>query len=309
MPGTILVTGASGLLGCNFVLTALRGNQKVIALFHSYPLSFPGVRTIKIDLQDDTAVRELIMDIRPDWIVHCAALTQVDWCETHRHETWKVNVDVPRHIAATAREVGADLIYISSDSIFDGKTGCYGEESEPGPLNVYAESKLAGELAVLEELDRSLVIRTNIYGWNVQEKMSLAEWMLHCLEAGQTLTGFYDIAFTPILVNDLSEIILDMMKLKLKGIFHVAGSQACSKFEFAMLLAGQFGLDRNRIQPFAAADSTELLAVRPKNTSLRTDKICTALGRLMPDINSGLKRFQEWRASGPLSQLRTKRGK
>ena len=260
-----------------------------------HPLEFPGGTAVHIDLRNGPLVEKLIREYHPDWIVHCAALTNVDWCETHRDETWKLNVEATRQIASIARDFGVGLVYISSDSIFDGRSGGYAEESLPAPLNVYAESKLAGEKAVLDELDCSLIVRTNIYGWNAIHKESLAEWILHRLEAGQSVPGFQDILFTPILVSDVSEIILDMMKLELKGVYHVAGSQVCSKYEFAVQLAATFGLNRELIQPAIAADSKELIAMRPGNTSLRTDKITAALGRGMPDIEAGLTRFKALR--------------
>ncbi len=304
MSDTILITGASGLLGYNFVLTARQRCRRIVALYYSYPLEIPGIQSLKLDLRDSAIVGKLIREYQPSWIVHCAALTNVDWCETHRDETWQVNVEVARHLAVAAREAGSSLVYISSDSLFDGQTGQYSEESLPSPLNVYAESKLAGERAVQAELDDSLIVRTNIYGWNAQDKLSLAEWMLRRLETGQLLPGFYDIAFTPILVNDLSDIILDMMELKLKGIYHVAGSQTCSKYEFALRIAEVFGLNNGLIRPVAAADSADLKASRPKNTSLRTDKISAALSRMMPDVESGLQRFKALRDGVIVKQLK-----
>jgi dTDP-4-dehydrorhamnose reductase len=290
-----LVTGASGLLGSNFALIANKRSEKIIALYHTHPFEFPGGTAIKIDLRNGPFVRELVREYHPDWIVHCAALTNVDWCEMQRYATWKMNVEVTRQIASLAREIGAGLVYISTDSIFDGKSGWYSEESTPAPLNVYAESKLAGEKAVLNELDCSLIVRTNIYGWNAKTKESLAEWILRRLESGQSVPGFFDILFTPIFVGDLSEIILDMMKLGLKGVYHVAGSQVCSKYEFAVQMAATFGLNRELVQPATVVDAMELRAKRPGNTSLRSDKISVALGSGMPDIEAGLLRFKAMR--------------
>jgi dTDP-4-dehydrorhamnose reductase len=307
MPDTILVTGASGLLGANFVLTAKKRCGNIVALCYPYLLNFPGVKAIEVDLTNSKIARELIRDCQPDWIVHCAALTNVDWCETHRDQTWVGNVEMTRYLATVARDVNAGLVYISTDSVFDGKIGGYSEESPPAPLNVYAESKLAGEKAVRKELDHSLIVRTNIYGWNAQDKMSLAEWMLDRLEAGQTLPGFYDIVFTPILVNHLSEVVLDMIELKLRGIYHVAGSQSCSKYEFALQLAGVFGLNKDLIQSVTGANSVDLKALRPRNTSLRTNKIKEALSRPMPDVEAGLQHFKALRDSGFVRQLKALR--
>jgi len=305
---TVLVTGASGLLGSNFVLTSKGRCKNVIALCYPRLLDFPDLKTVLTDLADTEKVKALIQEFQPDWIVHCAALTNVDWCETHRQETWNVNVEMTRTLASAAREVNAGFVYISSDSVFNGQVGHYSEESEPSPLNVYAESKLAGELATKESVDNSLIVRTNIYGWNAEQKMSLAEWMLDKLETNQPVPGFYDIIFTPILVNDLSEIILDMLELGLKGIYHVAGSQPCSKYEFALQLAGVFDFDKELIKPIASVDSNALKTIRPRNTSLQTNKVSDVLCRKMPDVKSGLDQFKTLRDSGYFRRLKAMRG-
>jgi dTDP-4-dehydrorhamnose reductase len=307
MSDVILVTGASGLLGANFVLTAREQRENVVALCYPQLLSFLGVRAVRADLTDDGVARELLRDFRPGWIIHCAALTDVDWCESHRDETWRVNVTMTRNLAIVARNTGAGFVYISTDSVFDGKTGGYSEDSEPAPLNVYSESKLAGERAVREELRDHIIVRTNLYGWNAEEKMSLAEWVLNKLTIGQSVNGFHDVIFAPILVNDLSETILDMIGLGLRGTYHVAGSQECSKYEFALQLADVFGLDKQLIQPVSIASST-LSAPRPRSTWLKTHKVTQALNKPMPDVKSGLQHFKLLRDSGFVAQLKALRG-
>jgi len=298
----ILVTGASGLLGANFITTAQQRQQSLVAVFHQHDFHLPGIECVSADLTDLNTI-ELVQSFQPAWIVHCAALTNVDWCQLHPEETWRVNVEMSRNLAIAARRAGAKMIYVSTDSVFDGRVGNYDEADLPKPLNVYAESKLAGEKAVLEELQRSLIVRTNIYGWNMQGKASLAEWVLQRLEAGQPVPGFRDVVFTPILVNELSEIILDMMERQLTGVHHVAGSQPCSKYEFALHLASAFGLDSQLVRSESVDDST-LLAPRPKKTSLQTTKVSGVLGRKMPDVQSGLKRFKLLRDSGFATQLK-----
>jgi dTDP-4-dehydrorhamnose reductase len=299
----ILVTGASGLLGANFISTALQRGKTLVAVSHEHPLQLLGIEHVSANLVDRCKVNELVQSIQPAWIVHCAALTNVDWCQCHPKETWGVNVEISKHLATAARSIGARMVYVSTDSVFDGRVGNYNEADLPKPLNVYGESKLAGEKAVLEELQQSLIVRTNIYGWNAQDKASLAEWMFDRLEGGQCVPGFRDVIFTPILVNDLSEIILDMMEHRLRGVHHVAGSQPCSKYEFALQLASAFGLERELVQPQSLADSN-LLAPRPKRTSLQTTKVSGALGRKMPDVQSGLQRFKALRDSGFVRKLK-----
>ena len=292
----ILVTGASGLLGSNFVRAARNSNRSVMGTYYRHPFQLHGIELIQADLTNRAEVRKLFECYRPDWVVHCAALTNVDWCERHPDETRFVNVEMPRFLAAESKKSDAPFVYISTDSVFDGNRGNYSEENSPAPVNVYGKTKLAGETSVLHEYEHSLVVRTNIYGWNIQEKESLSEWILNRLESGRHVPGFYDVVFTPILVNDLSEIVLKMMDRKLSGLYHVAGAQALSKHEFALEIAEIFGLEKNLVQRGSIADA-KLNAWRPKNTSLNTSKIRMVLGTELPNVKQGLERFRALRKS------------
>lgn len=301
------MTGAGGLLGANFVVAAQQRQESLVAVYHQHVFHIPGVDSVQADLTNSVLANELVQLFRPKWIVHCAALTNVDCCEERPEEAWQVNVEMSRNLATAAQQLGAGIVYMSTDSVFDGKAGNYSESDIPMPLNVYAKSKLAGEQAVQSEVKHSLLIRTNIYGWNAREKLSLAEWILDQLETGRFIAGFYDVVFTPILVNDVSEIILDMMEGQLSGLYHVAASGACSKYEFAVQLADVFGQDEKLVRPASIADSA-LPAPRPRNTSLRTDKVSKALGRPMPDVKSGLRRLKALRDSGFVRQLKATKG-
>lgn len=292
----ILVTGASGLLGANFVSVARKHNRHLVALTHRHALPDSDVRSVTVDLTNQEKVTKLIQDLRPTWIVHCAALTNVDLCEEQPDTASLVNTTASGNLAREAKLMNAGFVYISTDSVFNGEKGQYSEHDHPNPLNVYGQSKLAGEMAVIQEHEESLVIRTNIYGWNVQKKLSLAEWMLTKLEADQPLPAFEDVVFSPILVNDLSEILISMMDRRLKGVYHVAGSESCSKHQFALAIADVFGLDRGVIQPTSIAKAG-LKAPRPRNTSLSIVKASEALNKPMPDLLSGLERFKALRGS------------
>ncbi|MCG2728030.1 MAG: sugar nucleotide-binding protein [Candidatus Methanoperedenaceae archaeon] len=170
---------------------------------------------------------------------------------------------------------------------------------------MYAKSKLAGEDAVRSEIEDSLIVHTNIYGWNMQQgKQSLAEWILKRFENGEAVPGFHDVTFTPILVNDLSDVILDMIGVGLKGLYHVAGSEPCSKYDFALRLAEIFGF-QNALVRLASIEDSLLKAPRPKNTSLKTEKVSQELGRMMPDLNSGIRHFNRLLVSGFAARLKT----
>jgi dTDP-4-dehydrorhamnose reductase len=301
---TLVVTGAAGLLGANLLLTARRLGYQVIGITRRETLRIPGIAVVPADLTDLSTACDLVASLRPDAIIHCAAATNVDWCEGHAHETEKINVQTSAYLAGTARKLNAQFLYVSTDSVFDGKRGFYREADTPAPVNCYATSKWLGEQAVNRAHSAALIVRVNIYGWNAQKKQSLAEWVLDRLRAEEMVPGFMDVFFTPILVNDLSEAMLAMLKRSLTGTYHVVGSERVSKYEFARAIAAMFGFDPERILPSHLAEA-RLRAQRPADVSLNTEKISGALGSPMPDVAAGLKRFRTLEENGYVAEMKT----
>lgn len=300
----LVITGASGLLGANLVLEAQDRDLAVVAVSHRTRIGAREVRNLQFDLADPDVPWSDLRDFAPEWIIHCAAATNVDWCEDHPAEARRLNAETTRQLARFARSCGAKLLYVSTDSVFDGTRGDYDETDGEAPVNTYSQTKLAGEIAIREELPEGwLIVRTNFYGWNMQSKESLAEWVLNRLESGEIVTGFTDVIFTPIGVTELSKAILDLTRQEASGLYHVAGSEAASKYDFAQRLAEVFGLDTRSVRP-GSVRSSHLRAMRPLNTSLRTSKVARALGRPMPGVTAGLERFKELRRSGHVQRLK-----
>ncbi len=303
----ILVTGASGLLGASMVLCARQQKREVVGLFHKHALRLPGAAMLGVDLTNQEETQALVARLNPASIIHCAAATNVDWCEDHPSEADRINTQASSSLAQIAQNLGSTFVYVSTDAVFDGKKGTYSEMDEPAPINVYGRSKLNGEEEVRRWHPSALVVRVNIYGWNAQNKLSLAEWILRGLDGGQQVLGFTDIHFSPMLVNDLAEVLLAMLDSGLTGVYHVVGSERISKYEFAKRVAALFGFDPLQVVP---ANSTEvgLRAARPADISLDTAKVAAALARSMPDVASGLARFHRLHKSGYPQKLKTYAG-
>ena len=290
----ILITGASGLLGATLAAEYKSMRLPVMALH--------GVADG--DLTDPQVVEAIFAKHRPAAVIHCAALTDVDYCESHAPAAWLTNVEATRHLATCAAAIRALFAYISTDSVFDGTRGDWTESDSPAPCNVYARSKREGENAARKEHPTALILRTNIFGWHVypqsRRKASLAEWILERLEAGLEVPGFTDVIFSPILANHLAAPILELLRDGQSGLFHVAGSWSGSKYEFAARLAEAFGFDRNEILPARLAGA-KLKAPRPMNTSLDIRKVCRTLSAQMPGLDDGLRRFRALRSSKELA--------
>jgi dTDP-4-dehydrorhamnose reductase len=300
----VLVTGSAGLLGANLVMVLRNRDRRVAGLYRGARFAPPQVETTRVDLSDFEALASVAARLEPSWIVHCAAATNVDWCETHQDEAFRDNVTATSNVARIARIYGANMVYISTDAVYGDGPNAHTETEEPRPHNVYARTKLEGEEVALKELEGVLVLRTTLYGWNAQNKTSLAEWVLRQLSAGKTIPGFVDVIFNPLLANDLAEVIVTLIDRGCSGIYNVAGSESCSKYEFAARLARVFGLDPGRVQQ-ASIKNANMAAVRACNSTLDTSKVSAETGSPTPAIEAGLLRFKVLDDSGFVTELKS----
>lgn len=285
----ILVTGASGLLGLNLALEAM-GSHTVIGLDRGRLAGTP-FELLKADLRDQGVIDMILTAARPDCVIHCAALADLDACEADPELAELLNARQPGELAAACARRKIRFIHISTDAVFDGEQeGFYTEDDVPTPQGVYARTKLEGERAVLRADRRALVARVNFYGWSVSGKRSLAEFFFHNLKNGKSMSGFTDVVFCPMLVNDLARLLLLMLERKLSGLYHAVGPDSMSKYQFGVEIARKFGLRESEISPKSILSSS-LLARRSHNLSLSTNKLSTALGEPLPAFSTGLEEF------------------
>ena len=298
----LLVTGASGLLGANLLLAA-RASHHLIAVSLRQRINLAGADCVQADLAVPGTAWDLIRTARPDAVIHCAALTDVDVCEDHPDLAERLNAEVPGWMAEACARRGTRMIHISTDAVFDGEQGGYSEDDRPQPVNVYGASKLRGEQAVLAAHPSATVIRTNVFGWNAQRKLSLSEWFLDRLRRGEPFTGFTDVSVSPLAADDLAARILQLLSTSLAGVLHVAGREAVTKYEFGRRVAETFGLPPNLILP-GSVDASPLRARRPHRLTLNVDRAEAALGSPMPRLEPGLRRWREQEHDGTLDRLR-----
>jgi dTDP-4-dehydrorhamnose reductase len=298
----ILVTGASGLLGLSTALEAAKEHD-VFGQAHSHRLNAAAFSAIQADLLAPGALQRLLEDTQPDWVIHCAALANVDLCEENPAQARQLNSEVPRELAEYVARGGARLLHVSTDAVFDGQTGNYSEADLPNPLGVYASSKLAGEQAVAAANPQALIARVNLFGWSVSGQRSLAEFFFNNLSAKKTCMGFTDVFFCPMLANDLGNLFLKMLDAGLSGLYHATGSQCLSKYEFGVRVARRFGFDERLVIP-ASVQQSGLKAARSPNLSMRTDKLLHALGEPLPGVSTGLEKFYTQYQQGYPQEIR-----
>ncbi len=287
----ILVTGVSGLLGLNFALHTYR-KHKITGTVHSDLREDVPFEVIGAEFAQPGAATLLLDQVKPDLVLNCAALANIDLCEQQPDLAQRLNVDLPAELARETIARGIRLMHISTDAVFDGQRGGYREEDAANPLSVYARTKLEAEEAVLQANPEALVARVNFYGWSLTGRRSLAEFFFNNLTAGNPVNGFTDVIFCPLEVTLLSEILLELAEKDHSGLYHVVSSECLSKYDFGCRIARAFSLDADLIRPVSVHDGN-LAAARSPNLQLRTDKLAAALGRPVPGQDEGLRRFVE----------------
>lgn len=285
-----LITGASGLLGANLALEASRMGHEVYGTVNSQPIKTGAFTVLTADLQSEVALDALFRQVRPEWVIHCAAVADLEVCEKQPELARRVNGEVPGMLAERCREGGARLLHVSTDAVFDGIKGSYTETDDPNPQNVYAETKLAGELAVAAADPSALIARVNLFGFSPTGRRSLAEFFLYNLIEQKPLKGFTDVFFCPVLVNDIAGIFLRMLAHNLAGLYHVFSGDCLSKYDFGVRIAARFGLDAGLIAPVSVAEGG-LAAARSPNLTMVTHKLSTDLGEQLPTFSPMLERF------------------
>jgi dTDP-4-dehydrorhamnose reductase len=187
-------------------------------------------------------------------------------------------------------------LHISTDAVFDGIKGGYVENDQTNPLSVYACTKLAGEEAVSAANPDSIIARVVFFGWSLSGSRSLSEFFFNHLKAGEPIKGFTDTFFSPLYVEHLAEILLEMVSSDLAGVFHVVSPEKLSKYDFGLRISNKFGFDPGLIEPFRGGE-VDRGASRSLNLHLKPDKAQAALGYTFPSVNDGidgmLLRWQE----------------
>jgi len=271
----ILITGGSGLLALNWA-SAIRDSYDVILGLHKKIVSLEGVKTVLLK-QDYEELKQLIVSIEPDIIIHTAGITIVELCEMNPKLAFEVNVNLAEQIARISAEIGSALIHISTDHLFKGLQPNVTEQTTPDPVNEYGKTKLLAEQRVFERNPDALVIRTNFFGWGPGYRSSFSDTILNTIRTGKEISLFNDVYFTPILMQSLITCSHKLMDKREKGVFHVVCDSRISKYEFGILLAEEFKLDKTLIKPIQLASKTGLTC-RPYDMSLSNSKICSVLG-------------------------------
>jgi dTDP-4-dehydrorhamnose reductase len=275
----LLVFGSNGMLGQKAIeFYSSIGDYEVLASSFEEKSFLNNINYLQCDLSNRNEVKKLVYDFCPDYIVNAAAFTNVDLSETERETAWKINVKGIEYIAESARVLDAHLIHISTDYIFDGKNGPYLENDLPNPLGYYARTKLASENALKISGVRNTIIRTNVlYGATKHGRPDFVKWVVDSLRAKKQIRIVTDQINNPTFIDDLVQAINKIIESKKEGIYNIGGSDFLSRYDFTLMIADYFNLDKKLIIPIKTEELNQA-ARRPLKSGLITIKAQSELG-------------------------------
>jgi dTDP-4-dehydrorhamnose reductase len=311
----ILVTGASGFVGSNVVHEAVSIGYEVVGLVRSLPPSdSQGCRYVEADLLDARSTRAAVRDAEPAAIVHTAILNDFRRIYDERRLAWDSYVGATRALADAANEVGAQLVTVSTDWVFDGREGGYDETAPPNPVNYYGVLKTLSEVVTLERARlgtvgriagvvgthrarRDLPRRQDVgFGYFVAS-------LVDALERGEPFTVWesdqINMRATPSLASHSAGLLLELCRRGLRGIYHCVGGEAVTRMEFARASAETFHLDASLLRPAPPDPGAVPPAPVPYDTSLDAHATSTALGVSLPSVRELLELYRVERAASP----------
>jgi len=282
-----VIVGASGMIGKAFMSELSKSGIANFGTYHSRPKA----GLLHLDITDKESAVRLLSKLEPDVVVQTAAQPNVDYCEDHQDEAWRTNVLGTENLASACRQVGAKHLFISTDYVFDGTAGPYGEEDSVNPINYYARTKVEGENRV-RSLSDHLIIRTGVVFDADRESKNFALRLVNELSAGRSLRVPIDQIGNPTLASNLAACSIELGTRNKVGTYHLAGRSLMSRYDFALMICGVFDLDQKLVYP-VTSEELQQKAKRPKKLGLKTDKASRELSTQLLDAATVVTLFKE----------------
>jgi dTDP-4-dehydrorhamnose reductase len=267
----LLITGISGFLGWH-IGQIEQEDWDITGLYHQHKPNLPKLKTQALDLCDEAATQRLLKRLKPDAILHLAALSNPNFCEENPSLSQELNVESTVLLAEYAATQKIPFLFTSTDLVFDGTKGNYSEEDQPSPINRYGLHKAVAENKVQESYPNATIIRLPLmYGLTESLNNFMANW-LEKWKAGETIPAFSDEFRSPISGMDAARGLFFLLKKEVSGIWHLAGAERFSRYTMAMRMADSFDFDLKLITESLQSD-VQMAAARPADVSLNIEKI------------------------------------
>lgn len=289
----VLITGSNGLLGQKLVkLISENPNYQLLATARGADRlgSDDKYKYAELDITDQASVDKLLSEFNPDFIIHTAAMTNVDQCESDREGCTLLNVEATRYLVEAAEKNNAFFIHLSTDFIFDGTKGPLLEEDVPNPISFYGQSKLDAENIVTASKLRWAIVRTVLVYGIVKDmsRTNIVLWVKKSLEDKKTINVVDDQWRTPTLAEDLAMGCFLIMEKEATGVFNISGKDLLTPYEMAIQTADFFSLDKQYINKADSSTFTQP-AKRPPRTGFIIEKAQTVLGYQPHSFVEGIK--------------------
>jgi dTDP-4-dehydrorhamnose reductase len=266
----LLVTGASGFLGWN-ICSVAKTQWNVTGIFHAHDIPIDGISKLQCDMCDASALEEVFESVRPDAVIHAAAIADPNKCQLHPTVSMRVNVEASENIARLCKKFGAQCAFTSTDLVFNGEKPPYSEQNTVCPVSVYGEHKVEAENRMQSINNDMLICRMPLmFGNHPGPAKSFIQPWIENLRHGKALSLFVDEFRTPVSGEDAARGILLFLTTH-TGIIHLGGKVRISRFDFGMLLANRLGISSPQIKPSLQKD-IQTAAGRPKDVSLDSSK-------------------------------------
>jgi len=280
-----LVTGSAGLIGSQVTKDLVLENHEVYSCYHDdKPICG---NPLQLDLTSQDKIIKTIQEIKPDSIIHLAAMTNVDLCETQQELAYLINTKATEILAKQAAKLDTFFVYVSTDYVFDGKKGKYSEDDSTNPLGYYGKSKLKAEEALNKLASSWCIARTSTPFGIHSNKKSFPIWIKENLEAKKEIPVLIDQFTSPTYVPNLSKMLIEIVKRQILGVIHTAGASRISRYELAILVAEKLHLDKELLKPTPISKMT-WNAQRPKDSSLDVSKVTEILNEKPQTIQYSL---------------------
>ena len=286
----ILITGGSGMLGSYVAVQAAESGWETWATYTQHKIEISECETIQLDIRDGSAVQKAFEEVRPDAVIHTAAMAKPDICEVEKGDTYAVNVIGTQNIISACEKVGTRLVHVSTDMVFNGERNPYKTDAPLSPMNYYGLTKVGAETAVYaSKIDWAIVRTAIIYGPRKFPWLeSFSDKIIETLQAGKTLGAFVDQYRPPIPAWNLAEVLLEIADRKLTGIFHAVCPEPSTRFQFARKVAEVYGLDPELVTPIYM-DEAQPQAFRQKILILDAISTSRALNSRLLGFEEGIK--------------------
>lgn len=292
----LLITGGSGFLGGNLVGNA-PADWETFATYNSTPAKPGGaVRWLQLDVTNKGTVEKTIDSIKPEVIIHAAAITDSGICERHSEAAWETNVRGTENVVHAAERVGAKVVYTSTDMVFGRGREFSDENDPPSPTTAYSSSKAAAEKIVISAGSENVVARICLsYGRSANSAQCFTERIIENLDRGIPVKMFVDEYRTPIYVRDLCRILLEFSRKEdLAGVFHVGGPDRLSRYEFGLKICRIFAFSFDLLIP-VSVNEFPFDYDRPRDCSLNIEKLVKSVGFRPRNVEEALEDMKSGR--------------